>query len=73
MTRCSFCPKSFEDSFSCEDHERIVHSKIQIYTCKMCNEKSRGIDGIDKHLTFTHNTTHWHINLALKQTMREMA
>ena len=70
--RCNFCSKSFEDSFSCEDHEKTVHNKIQLYTCKICHEKNRGIDSFDKHLTFTHNTSHWHINLALKQTMRAM-
>jgi len=71
--RCNFCSKSFEDSFSCEDHEKTVHNKIQLYTCKICHEKNRGIDSFDKHLTFTHKTNHWHINLALKQTMRDMA
>ena len=71
--RCNFCSKSFTDSFSCEVHERTIHHKIQIYTCKICHEKNRGIDSFDKHLTFTHGTNHWHINLGLKQIMRNMS
>jgi ABC-type iron transport system FetAB ATPase subunit len=68
--KCHFCHESFLDSFSREDHEKIIHHKIKIYQCKICHEKKRGINSFDKHLTFTHGTSHWQINLGLRQTTR---
>ena len=70
---CSFCDESFFDSFSCENHEKKIHHKIKIYECKICHERKRGIDSFDKHLTYAHGTNHWPINLALKQSLRDMA
>ena len=68
---CHFCTESFSYSFSCEDHEKTIHKKIKIYVCKICHEKKRGMNNFDKHLTFTHGTNHWLINLELRQAIRK--
>lgn len=71
--KCNFCNEFFHDSFSCENHEKATPHKIKIYECKICHEKKRGINSFDKHLSFTHGTNHWHINLVLKHVMRNIS
>jgi hypothetical protein len=73
ITNCKYCSESFDDSFTCEDHTKLIHKKVPVYICKICKEKYLGTDNFDKHLTFAHGTKHWEINLGLKQMTRMMS
>jgi|APSaa5957512535_1039671.scaffolds.fasta_scaffold03151_18 hypothetical protein len=68
---CRHCKEQFGDWITFDRHLKAVHNKIKILTCKVCNEKCKGVDKFDQHLQFTHGTNHWDINLAMKDAWRQ--
>ena len=69
-THCPWCDAIFADSSALERHTKAVHDKVPVFQCKKCTEKFRGSDEFDLHLTQVHGTTHWNINLLMKQAKR---
>jgi len=69
---CKDCGTEFSDSSEFELYMDKVHNKVRVLTCKICDEKFKGYDNFDKHLEFTHGTSHWSLNLALKQIKRDI-
>ncbi len=69
---CSRCVFTHHDLITCHKHMKSVHNLIPIFQCKICHEKYKGEDEFDKHLQFTHGTNHWDLNLAMKQSLRDL-
>ena len=69
---CSKCDFEHPSIVVYHRHMEAVHNKFPVYICKICNEKCIGNDAFDKHLQFTHGTNHWDLNLALKQSKRDI-
>ena len=72
MIICKYChakiegsSKNWNDAY--ELHLKIVHNRIKVYTCKICQTKLLGSDKFDRHLQFVHDTKHWDVTLAFRK------
>ncbi len=69
---CKICKFSHSSIVVYQRHMEAVHNKLPVNQCKICHEKFLGNDEFDKHLQFTHGTNHWDLNLAMKQSLRDL-
>ena len=69
---CSECNFEHPSIVVYQRHMKTIHNKLPVNICKICNERFVGNDEFDKHLQFTHGTNHWDLNLALKQSKRDI-
>ena len=69
---CSECNFEHPSIVVYQRHMKAIHNKLPVNICKICNERFVGNDEFDKHLQFTHGTNHWDLNLALKQSKRDI-
>lgn len=69
---CKECKYAHSSIVVFQRHMAAVHNKLPVNICKICNEKIIGNDDFDKHLQFTHGTNHWDLNLAMKQSLRDI-
>ena len=70
--KCKECDYVHTDILTFQRHMEFAHNQLPVNQCKMCHKKFLGNDEFDKHLQFTHGTNHWDLNLALKQSLRDL-
>ncbi len=72
VLQCNFCNEIYYDEIEYDNHLQLDHNKVRVFNCKICGEKCRGTSVLDKHLQFTHGTTHWDVNLASRDARRKL-
>ena len=67
---CNYASLSPSRDFEVEDHMKTEHGMSLKLPCKLCHETLEGINEFDKHMTFTHGTNHWQLNLGMREAKR---
>ena len=51
---CTICGKAFASKISLERHDNVMHKKLSIYKCNLCDKSFKYYEGLKSHIEMVH-------------------